>query len=378
VPAWIAVVGILLTLAVVELGYWRGLMSKPKALPRPPKGAEGGPPEAAAPPAGQPGVTVLTLAGRPEAGYQNGPAGEARFNGPAGVALGPDRAVYIADSRNNCIRKLSPDGSVSTLAGGPARGALGDFADGVAAAARFSGPSAVAIAPDGALLVCDTGNHRLRRVARDGMVSTYAGGDTERDDLGRPTGGWRDGPAAQAQFRYPVGLVVDSAGAVYVADAGNHRVRRVSPAGQVTTLATVGNEEMGAPTELALTSSGQLWVADTAGGALWFGPREGPLQRWQPAKEEKPLKAPAGLAAAGNVLYLVDAGDHCLLRLRDGRLSLVAGSREPQGSGYADGYGNLALFSSPAGLAIGRDGDLYLADFGNNCLRQIKVEPGLQ
>jgi DNA-binding beta-propeller fold protein YncE len=374
ISPWIVVAAILLTLVVVQVVYWRGLMGGPGGQRLPMRGGGGGHGAETAAPVGKPGVTVTTLAGGRQPGYRDGPGPEALFRGPAGLVVSADGTVYLADSRNHCIRKLSPTGVVSTLAGAPAEDAVGGFADGVGAEARFSSPAGVALAPDGSLLVSDTGNHRLRRVTPSGRVSTFAGADTERDDLGRPVGGYRDGSAAEARFRYPAGLAVDEAGTVYVADAGNGRVRRISPAGEVTTLATVGGQALQAPTELVLAAGGKLWVADTAGGGLWVGPREGPLQRWQPEPGEKGPKAPAGLAARDQAIYVADAGDHCLLRIVGDRLSLVAGEREAASTGYADGYGNLARFSSPAGLALGPGGDVYVADYGNNCLRRVRID----
>ncbi len=283
----VGVLGILITLTVVMLGYWFGLVGGGKEKVQPKANAKtGGKPEETAAEAS--GPAVVTLAGGGQPGYADGPAAESLFSGPSSVAVDRDGAVYVADSRNNCIRKIAANGIVTTLAGTTTEG----FADGVGAATRFSGPAAITLAPDGSLFVSDTGNHRLRRIARDGAVSTLAGSDTPKDDIGRASGGSKDGPAAQAQFRYPVGLAIDAAGTVYVADAGNHCVRRSSSAGQVTTIAVSGGQ-MDSPTELALIGD-RLWVSDTGKGQLWMGPREGPLQPWRLAGKQKGPKAPSG------------------------------------------------------------------------------------
>jgi len=361
----VGVLGILITLTAVMLGYWFGLVGggkedvQPKGSAKSAGKAEGAAAEASGPPVG-------TLAGGAQPGYLDGPAAESLFSGPSGVAVDRDGAVYVADSRNHCLRKIAGDGVVTTFAGTTTEG----FADGVGAAARFSGPAAVALAPDGSLFVSDTGNHRIRRIARDGAVSTFAGSDTPRDDIGRAGGGSKDGPATQAQFQYPVGLAVDAAGTVYVADVGNHCVRRISPAGQVTTIAESGGR-MDSPTELALVAD-RLWVSDTGKGQLWTGPREGPLQPWRPAGKEKGPKAPSGLAADGADLYVADSGGHCLFRLTGERFVFVAG--KPGVSGFSDGQGGAARFSLPAGLAAGAGGRLYIADFGNNRIRELKPE----
>lgn len=369
VSPWIAIVGILVTLTVVMVVYWQGLLGGDKLAFGPGDnksgGAAGGGEEVE-----QTGPAVTTVAGRPQQGYADGPAAEALFNGPSGVAVGRDGSVYVADSRNHCIRKISRGGTVSTLAGRNVKG----YADGSSAGARFSAPAAVALAPDGSLLVADTGNHRIRRVAADGRVTTLAGSETPKDDIGRPMGGRRDGAAAEAQFRYPVGLAVDGAGAIYVADAGNHCVRRIA-SGQVSTLAVSGGE-MDSPTELALVGD-RLWVADTGAGALWVGPKTGPLARRPAPAEKKGAEAPgalSGLAAIGDDVYAADSGNQCIYEVAPGRLSPVAGS--VGAGGYADGRGAGASFSSPAAIAAGPGDSLYVADFGNNCIRQVMLEEG--
>jgi DNA-binding beta-propeller fold protein YncE len=388
----LGVVLILLALTAVQVFYWRGLGTASHILVS--GSHEGSRGEGASAPTGLEEVTVTTVAGRPEAGHRYGRGDEARFDGPAAVAVGAYPDVYVADSRNHCVEMVEWGGQVCLAAGGT--GKPGYSGDGqLPSYACFSAPAGLAVSPDGSLLVADTGNHRIRRISNPGgpgatlrgspMVTTIAGSATPRDDLGRELGGYRDGPALQAQFCYPVGLAVDEGGAVYVADAGNHRVRRISPAGQVTTIPTEGlpgrgTADLKAPTALALTPDGQLWVADTAAGALWVGPRQGPLHQWQPAGEAR-LAKPAGIAvlaqnAAQPGIYVSDAGNHCLWRIDGDQLTLIAGKQDPAGAGWGDGPGNEALFSCPAGLAAGPDGALYVADFGNNCLRRVSLTPG--
>lgn len=368
------VIGILLALTVVQVLYWRGLITHPVPHEAAGRGAAGGSAGATGP-RGLPGATITTIAGAPEAGYRDGPAAQALFDSPAGVAVDRAGTVYLADSRNHCVRVVEPGGRVSTLAGNERKPG---YADGPAAQARFSAPAGVAVAPNGTLLVSDTGNHRIRGVTSSGVVFTYAGAETPRDDLGREVGAFRDGPASEAQFRYPVGIAVDESGAVYVADAGNHRVRRISPDGEVSTLAIEGATEMASPTELALSADNYIWVADTAGGSLWTGPRQEPLREWRPSGDQGSLIAPAGIAvlaqtAPGAEVYVLDAGDHCLWRIDGDRLTLVAGQPDAGAAGWADGPGYEAEFSCPAGIAGGPEGELYVADFGNNCLRRITL-----
>jgi len=170
---------------------------------------------------------VTTLAGDGSPGFQDGAAREARFNDPFGVAVARDGSVYVADAgESNRVRKITPRGEVSTLAGGRE-----GYADGAGAAAAFNTPSALALDRDGNLYVADTGNNRIRRVTPDGQVTTVAGDGTA---------GFRDGPASQAQFDAPVGVAVDDEGNVYVADTYNDRVRVLTKDGQVKTIAGAG------------------------------------------------------------------------------------------------------------------------------------------
>jgi sugar lactone lactonase YvrE len=167
---------------------------------------------------------VDPLAGDGHLGWRDGPAAQARFADPYGLALDPHGTLYVSDGGDNDrIRALRRDGTVATLAGG-----VEGFRDGQGAAARFDTPSGLALDATGNLYVADTGNHAIRKVTPDGVVTTLAG-------TGQP--GWRDGPGVQAQFDGPMGVAVDASGRVIVADAYNDRVRAIAPDGQVTTLA---------------------------------------------------------------------------------------------------------------------------------------------
>jgi hypothetical protein len=374
----IALVGIVLVLGVVQLLYWRGLVVEERR--QVPGGSRGGPSGDTGPPApvGLADLTVITLAGGSGSGHRDGGSKEALFDGPVSVAGNGTGSVYVADSRNHTVRVVSAAGQVMTVAG--AAGEPG-YVDGPAGEARFSGPAGVAVMPDGRVLVADTGNHRVRCVTADGVVSTYAGAETPRDDIGREVGGYGDGPAGQAQFCYPVGVAVDGEGVVYVADAGNHRVRRISPTGEVSTLPVRGEGELKAPTQVAVGGDNRLWVADSSGGRIWTGPGEGPLEQWRSGEEEGPVAAPAGIAVLGENaprpgVYVLDAGNHCLWQIRGEGVELVAGQQDPAAPGWGDGGGDRARFSSPVGLATAPGGGLYVADFGNNCVREIRFAGG--
>jgi len=372
----VGVVLILAALAAVQAFYWRGLTIEERMKPPESEGGGRGGAEADRP-RGRRDVVVETVAGRGEAGDRDGAAMDALFDGPAAIAVARGGAVYVADSRNHAIRMISPGGRVSTVAGAPG---MSGYADGLGAEARFSAPAGVAAGPGGSVFVADTGNHRLRRVGADGIVSTYAGAATPTDDLGSEVGGHRDGPAAQAQFRYPVGLAMEPSGSIYVADAGNGCVRRISRGGEVTTLPVEGDESLQSPTEVCLTSDGRLWVADTSGHRLWTGPKEGPLRPWPgDAAEAGEDFAPAGIAAVGGAsggerVYVADSDGGCLWRIEGDRLRPVAGEQQAEDA-FRDGRGDVARFKRPAGLAGGPAGRLYVADFGNERIRRVRL-PG--
>ncbi|MET3131360.1 sugar lactone lactonase YvrE [Oxalobacteraceae bacterium GrIS 1.11] len=202
-----------------------------------------------------------TLAGSGE-GYADGVGAAAAFNTPSGVALDRAGNLYVADTGNHAIRKVTPDGVVSTLAGDGVAG----FRDGKGAAARFNGPVGVAVGPDGNVYVADTYNDRIRRIGPDGQVSTLAGD-------GRP--GRRDGAAAQAQFDTPCALALDGAGQIFIADTQNYAIRKLGLDGLVTTLAAAPEGQRDAllkrPMGLALTHDGFLYIT-ARNGVLQMSP----------------------------------------------------------------------------------------------------------
>src|SRR5215204_212899 len=170
-------------------------------------------------------ANITTVAGDGSPVLHDGkPSG---FSDPFGVAVAKDGTVYVADAgESNRIRKISPDGNVATLAGGNE-----GFADGVGTAASFNSPSALALGPGDNIFVADTGNNRIRKITPEGQVSTVAGNGTP---------GYVDGPVATAQFNGPIGLAVSEGGDIYVADTYNDVIRMITTEGQVTTIAGAG------------------------------------------------------------------------------------------------------------------------------------------
>ncbi len=271
-----------------------------------------------------------TLAGRASAGAKDGPVAEAEFAGPSGVAVDASGTIWVADSKAFTLRKISPAGIVSTVAGVP--GAPG-LKDGPAAAANFFGMHDVAVDQLGAIYVAD--GISIRKLGLDGQVSTLAGFPGGNDF---PDPSARDGLGSEARFNGADALAVAPNGDLYVADSGANAVRRVTPAGNVTTLA------------------GRLNAS--AGTADGLGPAAG-------------FFAPDGIAVdAGGTAYVSEDGSHLLRRvLADGTVTTVAGS--PNGAGAADGIGTAARFRAPAGLAVDVRGNVFVADAGNHAIRQF-------
>ncbi|MGZ3835264.1 MAG: NHL repeat-containing protein [Mucilaginibacter sp.] len=173
-----------------------------------------------------PAGVVSTLAGTGAAGADNGAGTKATFNLPEGVAVDGSGNVYVADNGNNLIRKITPDGTVSTLAGSGSAGS----ANGTGVAASFNSPFGIAVDASGNVYVADAGNNQIRKISPAGVVTTFAGSGIK--GAGNATG-------AAASFNTPSGVAVDAAGNVYVADENNNMIRKITAAGVVTTLATV-------------------------------------------------------------------------------------------------------------------------------------------
>ena len=190
--------------------------------------------------------------------YADGAGSVAGFSSPHGIAIDAAGNLYVADAGNNCIRKITPKGDVSTLAGSGEKG----FADGSGSTARFNDPVGIAIDAAGNLYVADKSNQRIRKVSPTGDVSTLAGSGEE---------GFADGAGSVAQFRHPFDITVDKLGNLYVADSGNQRIRKVTPEGDVSTIAGggqgfadgSGSEAMfNWPYGIAIDAAGNLYVAD--------------------------------------------------------------------------------------------------------------------
>jgi len=201
---------------------------------------------------------MVTTFARSTQGYTDGTATVAKFNDPVGVAVDGAGNIYVADNSNERIRKITPEGVVTTLAGST-RG----YADGIGAAAKFFWPNGLAVDSAGNVYVADAGNHRIRKITPEGVVTTLAGGGA----TGRGNGTHADGTGTEARFNFPRSLAVDRSGNVYVVDFVDHRIRKVNPEGVVTTLA--GTESVESPTGVAVDDAGNVYVTDDSNNRIY-------------------------------------------------------------------------------------------------------------
>jgi streptogramin lyase len=207
-----------------------------------------------------PGGVVSTLAGLAGiAGYSDGNRNEAQFNNPTGVAVDKNGNVFVADSVNKVIRKITKDREVTTFAGS---GGGAGTNDGDTKSARFAFPSDVALDREGSLYVTD--NSTIRKIDTHGMVSTLAGSPDET--------GSTDGTGAAARFSNPISLAVSPAGNVYVADAERKNIRKITPAGVVKTIRnSTGPGPFVKPVSVAVDDKEQIYVADEDGFSILVG-----------------------------------------------------------------------------------------------------------
>ena len=325
---------------------------------------------------------VTTLAGSPAlCGSADGVAADARFSGPSGMASDGAGSLFVADA-DSIRRVIIVTGGVTTLAGS------GDWgrADGTGAAARFRGPSGVA--SDGAenLFVADTENDTIRKVViATGAVTTLAGSSLYF--------GGADGPAAAARFRHPRGVASDGAGNLFVADTENHTIRKVVVAtGTVTTLAGppdhAGSADgMGAaaqfdmPWGVASDGAGNLFVADSSNVTVRnVTVATGAVTTLMSSQAHAYLTGPyplAGVASDGTGnLFVAFRGDNLILKVRIATGDVTDLAGSVGNSGSTDGSGANARFDSPAGMATDGAGSLFVTDSGNHTIRKIVIATG--
>ena len=280
-----------------------------------------------------PAGLVSTLAGLNNTpGSQNGTGAAARFNHPEGVGVDLSSNIYVADQYNHTIRKITPAGAVSTLAG--LAGNPGSI-DGTGNGARFNNPSSVATDAAGNVYVADFGNNTIRKITPAGVVTTLAG-------LAGATGSV-NGNGNAARFYAPYGVAVDSSANVYVAEVYNNDIRKITPTGDVTTLAGLPQFD---------------FFGNSIGGST-----DGPGSSAR-------FNGPNAVAVdSSNNVYVADSSNFTIRKITPGgAVSTVGGLALVSGS--ADGTGSAARFNLPYGIAVDGDSNLYVADFGNNNVRK--------
>jgi trimeric autotransporter adhesin len=335
-----------------------------------------------------PDGVVTTVAGKGEKGFSGdgGQAASARLNNPNGAVVDSAGNLYIADTDNNRIRKITPDGVITTVAGNGKKGFSGD--GGRAASAQLDRPHSIALSSVGNLYIADTNNHRVRLVTPAGVIFALVG-NGEKGFSGD------EGKAISAQLRSPFNIAVDSAANAYIADSGNHRIRKVTPAGVITTVAgngafgysSYGGQAISAqvfmPGSVAMDSADNLYIADTGNsrirkvtpagvittvagnGEKGFSGDDGQAASAQ-------LSDPNGVAvdSAGN-LYIADT-DNCRIRkvAPDGIITTVAGNGKEGFSGDSGQAASAQLYH-PHGVAVDSAGNLYIADTNNHRIRKV-------
>jgi hypothetical protein len=341
-----------------------------------------------------PAGVVTTLAGTAGMrGSADGTGAAARFDEPEAVATDSAGNVYVADGSNDVVRKITPGGMVTTLAGSAA--VIGS-ADGTGATASFDNPSGLTTDNAGNVYVADTLNNIIRKITPAGVVTTFAGT--------AGMSGSTDAVGAAARFNVPSGVATDGAGNVYVADSGwmpcgmgcvdwgNHIIRKITPAGVVSTLAgtagmTGSNDGAGAaarfwaPQGVATDGAGNVYVADTlnstirkitpAGVVTTLAGMAGMQGSTDGTGSAAGFDHPLGVAvdSAGNV-YVADTNNDTIRKIMPtGVVSTLAGMAGMQGS--TDGTGAAARFYAPSGVAVDSAGNVYVADTANHIIRKI-------
>jgi sugar lactone lactonase YvrE len=259
----------------------------------------------------------------PTIGFSNGTLSSASFYSPRGFSFDAQGNTYVADMGNDAIRKITSAGIVTTFAGTGSAG----YIDGTTTA-EFYNPQSTVIDAAGNIYVADRTNNLIRKITPTGTVSVLAGAIAPAGTTQSAVPGYVDGSAAIAQFNYPCALAIDASGNLFVADLGNHAIREVSPTGNVTTFAGGPNfpDQVGVPSGVALDAQGDVFVSDETGRVI-------------------------EIASGSKALYLLAGAENKI--------------------GYADGTGAAAQFNNPQGLTFDSQGNLYVADFGNNVVRKI-------
>lgn len=334
---------------------------------------------------------VYTYAGTGQPGSVNGIRNKAKFRTPFGICADKHGNIFIADNGNNCIRKIDSLGMVSIYAGSTSAG----YADGPSAQARFKAPTGVCVDDSGNVYVSDFENQRIRKINALGIVSTIAGSGTA---------GYKEGQGTTAQFNFPRGICRDKKGNLYVGDSWNHRVRKITPAGLVSSYAgggdTVGVQTVGhykdaadtaarfyTPCEVKIDAAGNIYVADaythrirkidtnrivtTVAGSGDIGQSTGGFQ--DGAADVARFNVPTSLFwdESDSSIYLGDGINQRVRKIKDDQVSTFAGTGD---GGFDNGPTDSATFDFPRGITADGKGGFYVIDFNNHSIRLISEQ----
>ena len=332
--------------------------------------------------------TITTIGGNGIASGSGdgGPATQATLNTPASIAIDTSGNVYVADAFNHRVRKIAPDGVITAFAGTGQAGADGDGAQ--ARDAQLRSPLGVAVDEAGNLYIADTYNHRIRKVSTDGTISTIAG-------TGESGFGGDGGAGTGAMLSYPTGIAVAGDGTLYIADTRNHRVRRLAADGTISTVAGTGAAgftgdggpaalaRLNSPRDVAVSPEGALYIVDRENRRIRMVDGDGVITTVagtgssgfsgdRGAATQANLRAPYGVAVDPNGnIYIADTFNHRVRKVApDGSIATVAGSDQFGYSG--DGWGaGFAALHYPLSVAVDIAGNLYIADTFNHRIRKV-------
>ena len=333
------------------------------------------------------GSNIATIAGSGLFSYSgdSGASTKAQLNSPQGVAVDAAGNYYVADTGNNVVRKVAANGTITTLAGTGTAGFAGD--NGAAASAQLNSPQGVAVDGSGNVYIADTQNSRVRKVS-GGTISTVAGSGT----IGF---GGDGGAGTSAQLNTPTGLAVDGSGNLYIADFGNNVVRKLSTGGTITTIAGNGRQgysgdgglgtlaQLNGAQAVAVDSAGNVYIADTLNSRVRMVTSGGNISTIAgtgipgtagdggPATQAQ-IVTPAGIAVdSTGAVYITDFSKNVRKIVRNGPIFTIAGT---SARGYSGDGGSAAsaTLNGPTELAVDSKNNIYVADSGNNAVRLLQ------
>lgn len=307
--------------------------------------------------------TFSSISGAGTNGYLDGAGNLAKFGNPGDLVMDASGNTYIADNSNHRIRKITPNGTVSTLAGSGVAG----FADGTGTAAQFNYPNGITINTDGVLFVSDGSNNRIRQITSDGIVTTFAGSGTA---------GAVNGIGTAAQFKFPTSIAADLFGNLFVADFSNNKIRKITADG---TVSDFGGTGYNGPSGIAVDINGNVYVADqtsrrirkiTAAGVMTTLSGTGTSGTLDGIPSTAQFASPYDIAVdlSGNI-YVTDGYNMNVRKITQTGVVTTIGASTISVNGFLDGISTDALLYYPSGLTTDVNGNVYL--FDNQRVRKI-------